>query len=458
MHVAIIGAGYVGLTTSACLAELGHDVTCVDIDSNRVSLLRDGIVPIHEPGLEELIQTNGAKGRLHFTSDLEAAATAAEIVLLAVGTPKGAGGEADLSQVRAAARAVAKAMRPDTVIAIKSTVEAGTARLMRELIAEVRGALDFRVASNPEFLREGSAVADFMKPDRIVIGADDQDAGARLVELYRPLTKRGVPVVLTGTVNAELIKYAANAFLALKIGYINDVADLCEEIGGDITAVSRGIGLDPRIGSSFLAPGPGYGDSCFPKDTEAFASIARRYAAPQPLIETLIGRNQERKRRLAARILGELEGPPSKARVALFGLAFKADTDDTRESAALTIAPILSQNGVAVATYDPMARAMMKGVAQHESPYAAAEGADVVAILTEWPEFAGLDLKRLAQTMRGKVILDCRNLLDPQRVSKHGLRCVSLGRAQTPRKATYLHAPPKTGKRAGPAAAAPNQV
>jgi UDPglucose 6-dehydrogenase len=452
MHVAIIGAGYVGLTTSACLAELGHDVTCVDIDSNRVGLLRDGIVPIHEPGLEELIRENGAKGRLRFTSDVPAAATGAEIVLLAVGTPKGAGGEADLSQVRAAARMLAAVVRPDTVIAIKSTVEAGTARLMRELIAEVRGALDFRVASNPEFLREGSAVTDFMKPDRIVIGADDQDAGARLAELYRPLTERGVPVVLTGTVNAELIKYAANAFLALKIGYINDVADLCEEIGGDIAAVSRGIGLDPRIGTSFLSPGPGYGGSCFPKDTEAFASIARRYSAPQPLIETLIGRNQERKRRLAARILGELEGPPSKARVALLGLAFKADTDDTRESPALTIAPILRQNGVAVATYDPMARAEIEGVVQRESPYAAADGADVVAILTEWPEFARLDFRRVAKAMRGRVLLDCRNLLDPQHVSKHGLRCVSLGRSQAPRKATYLAAQ-KTGKRAAHAAA-----
>ena len=456
MHVAVIGAGYVGLTTSCCLAELGHDVACIDIDRDRVALLCNGIVPIHEPGLDIVLRRNRAEGRLNFSSDI-AAAAAAEIVIIAVGTPRAAGGEVDLSYVKAAARMLAAAIRPKTIVAIKSTVAVGTARLVREIVAEARGALDFRVTSNPEFLREGSAVGDFMSPDRIVIGADDHETGTRLAELYRPLVERGAPLVLTGTANAELIKYAANAFLALKIGFINDVADLCEQTDGDIMAVSRGIGLDSRIGQSFLSPGPGYGGSCFPKDTEAFASIGRRHAVPQPLIETLIARNQDRKRKLAARILAELNRPAPAATVALLGVAFKANTDDTRESAALAIAPLLQEAGVAVNAYDPMARVDIDGVARHDCPYSACRGADLAVILTEWEEFAGLDLARLAATMRGATLFDCRNLLDPQLVSRHGLRYVSLGRPAVPR---LSHSPAisKAGKRTERKVASPSRL
>jgi UDPglucose 6-dehydrogenase len=457
MHVAVIGAGYVGLTTSGCLAELGHEVTCVDIDCERIAFLRQGGIPIHEPGLDKLVHENSAAGRLRFSSKIADAVAAAEIVLIAVGTPRTAGGEVDLSYVKAAARMLAPAIRPKTIVAIKSTVAVGTARLIREVIAEVRGALDFHVASNPEFLREGNAVHDFMSPDRIVIGADDKEAGARLADLYRPLTERNVPVVLTGTANAELIKYAANAFLALKIGFINDVADLCERVDGDISAVSHGIGLDSRIGPAFLTPGPGYGGSCFPTDTEAFANIGRRHSAPQPLIETLIARNEARKRNLAARILAELTVAPSQATVTLLGLAFKADTDDMRESAALTIAPMLRAAGVSVRAYDPMARVEIEGVTHHDCAYEASHGADVVVILTEWDEFRKLDLPKLARAMRGATLFDCRNLLDPKTVSAHGLRYVSLGRAAVPRTSARPSVS-KAGKRTERKVASPSTL
>jgi UDPglucose 6-dehydrogenase len=438
MQVVVIGAGYVGLTTAACIAELGHAVTCADVDISKIAMLDEGNVPIREAGLDALVGRNRAAGRLHFTVDVANAAARADVVLISVGTPRGAGGDADLTHVKAVAREVARAIKPKTVVTIKSTVAVGTARLIREVIAEKRGGLDFWITSNPEFLREGSAVRDFFEPDRIVIGADDPEPAARLTELYRPLIDRGVPLVVTSTVNAELIKYTANAFLALKVGFINDVADLCEEAEADINAVIKGVGLDRRIGPRFLSPGPGFGGSCFPKDTEAFAAAGRKYSCPQPLIETLVMRNQVRKHRLAKKILGELNGL-AHARVAVLGIAFKANTDDVRDSAALTIIPLLRAAGVSVSAFDPWARAnasrVLKDVAWHEDAYAACSGADLVVILTEWEMFRTLDLSRLSQHMRGSTIFDCRNLMDPQDVASQGFRYVSLGRPAAPRVA-----------------------
>jgi UDPglucose 6-dehydrogenase len=436
MRVAMIGTGYVGLTTGVCLAELGHDVVCADIDGNRIAQLRRGILPFAESGVAEMASRHMTRGRLHFTCDLANAVAERDIVMIAVGTPKGAEGEADLSFVRNAARQIAPAIAPKTVVTLKSTVVVGTAREVREIIASERGALDFWVTSNPEFLREGSAVADFLRPDRIVIGADDHDAAQRLIQLYQPLLRDGIPLVETGTTNAELIKYAANAFLALKIGFINDVADLCEQIEGDISAVAQGIGLDRRIGSSFLAPGPGYGGSCFPKDTEAFAATGRRHKAPQPLVETLIVRNEKRKRGIAERVLRELSdiGNPT---VGILGVAFKANTDDVRESAALAIVPILQQAGVSVRAFDPWAQtkaaALLPSVAWHDDPYAALENVDLGLILTEWEAFRSLDLARLALSMRNRILFDCRNLLEPQEMPRHGFRYLSLGRGGVPR-------------------------
>lgn len=436
MRVTIVGAGYVGLTTGVCLSELGHDVVCADIDRGRVARLNAGLVPFKEEGLDEIMRRNTACGRLRFSDDLASVTGKRDILMIAVGTPKGAEGEADLSFVRQAARSIAPFLSPKTVVTLKSTVVVGTAREVREIIAEERGALDFWVTSNPEFLREGTAVSDFLCPDRIVIGADDRDACERLIELYRPLLDKGVPLVETATGNAELIKYAANAFLALKIGFINDVADLCETIDGDIVSVANGIGLDSRIGPAFLKPGPGYGGSCFPKDTEAFVKTGRLFNAPQPLIETLIARNNDRKRRIAERTLEEFAGIRNPT-VAVLGAAFKANTDDVRESAALHIVPILQQANVRVRIFDPWAtrnaEALLPAVTWAEDPYVAAEGADLLLILTEWEMFRSLDIGRLASLMRTRVVFDCRNLLDPEEMAQNGVRYLSLGRACVPR-------------------------
>lgn len=436
MRIAVIGAGYVGLTSAACIAELGHQVVCVDVDAPRILALQQGGIPIHEVGLAELVITNLSSGRLCFSINVEAAAAIADIVLIAVGTPKGKDGDVDLSHVEAAARQIAAAIKPKTVVAIKSTVAVGTARLIREAIAERRGGLDFLISSNPEFLREGSAVKDFLEPDRIVIGADDPDAAAKLSELYGPLLARDVPLVVTSTVNAELIKYAANAFLALKVAFINDVANLCESAEADICAVARGMGLDHRIGPQFLAPGPGYGGSCFPKDTAAFVAAGRMFAAPQPLIEATIARNEARKHHLADRILSELNGLDTP-KVGVLGVAFKAGTDDVREAAALTIVPALQSAGVAISAYDPQAQINacrhLDRVSWQDNPYEACRDADLVVILTEWDCFRTVDLAKLSEVMRGRTIFDCRNLMDPQDVASHGLRYVSIGRCPVPR-------------------------
>jgi UDPglucose 6-dehydrogenase len=437
MKIAIVGAGYVGLTTGACLADLGHSVTCIDIDGERVERLRAGELPIFEPGLKDVIARARAARRLRFGVVVPRACADADAIFLAVGTPSRADGAIDLSYIEAAARQIAPAMRRDAVVVIKSTVIAGTARRLREIIAEARGGLDFSVASNPEFLREGSAVDDFMRPDRIVIGADDPRAAKVLEKIYAPLLARKVPCLATSTINAEMIKYAANAFLALKIGFINDVADLCDRIGGDVGAIAEGMGLDHRIGKAFLAAGPGYGGSCFPKDTRALAAIGRLHGAPQHSVEALIRQNEERKSAIARRILDELGRPARGARIAVLGVAFKANTDDVRESAALAIIPALQAAGCKVAAHDPAAdpASLPAGVVHCGSAYEAATGAAMVVILTEWDEYRRLDLKRLGEAMSGRSIFDCRNLLDPAAVAAQGFSYCGIGRGTLPPRA-----------------------
>jgi UDPglucose 6-dehydrogenase len=432
MKVVMIGAGYVGLTTGTCFASLGCDVCCVDVNRGRISDLRHGKVPIFEPGLGDLIADMMAAGRLQFSSDLAEAATSADFIFIAVGTPSASDGDIDLSYVEAAARDIGRVVPDNAIVVVKSTVVAGTARAVGEILRNQRSGRPVRVASNPEFLREGSAISDFMQADRIVVGTDEASTAAAMHALYRPLIDRGIPLISTTTTDAELIKYAANAFLALKIGFINDVANICENAGGDVAAVARGIGTDRRIGEDFLRPGPGFGGSCFPKDTRAFAAIGRRFKSPQSLIERLIAANEERKAMLAARILAALAGK-KLARVAVLGMAFKAHTDDVRESPALTVVEALASAGVEVSAHDPKARRQAESILGadiiwHEEPYSAVRGMDAVAIMTEWDEYRDLDLKRLSGLMEGKHLFDFRNLLEPDNVTRHGLFYHSLGR------------------------------
>lgn len=446
MHIAMIGAGYVGLTTSTCLAKLGHVVWCHDIDLERIERIEAGDIPIFEPGLAEAIMDVRESGNLHFSASAASTVADATAIMLAVGTPSRPDGDIDITQVESAARLIAPHLASGAVVIIKSTVSVGTSRRIREAIAETRGSLDFSVASNPEFLREGSAMADFLYPDRIVIGADDRHSAQVLQAIYAPLVKQNdVPILLTGTANAELIKHAANAFLALKIGFINDVANLCEEAGADILEVAQGIGLDHRIGSNFLMPGPGYGGSCFPKDTRAFAATARRHNAPQPLIEALIARNDERKAQLARRVIN-VAGKRS-ARVCILGAAFKKNTDDVRESPAITIIAELLNAGLKVAAHDPQARRnaerLLPAACWADCPYEAARESELVVIATEWDDYRELDLPRLASLMSGRRVFDFRNVLDPAAAQAAGLDYWGIGRAKAP--ARRLRASAGTG-------------
>ena len=436
MDIAIVGTGYVGLTTGTCLAALGHRVRCVDIDAKKVANLKRGALPIFEAGLGELVVSSQRAGNLHFTDDLADAVRHAQIVFISVGTPPGARGDVDLSFVECAVDDVAPHLGQGAVLVIKSTVPAGTARQIKHQLG--RYGKNNPVASNPEFLREGSAVEDFFHPDRIVIGADEPAAATALVRLYAPFKSRGVPVLTTSTVDAELTKYAANAFLALKIGFINEVADLCEQTGGDVSAVATCIGHDKRIGQAFLSPGPGFGGSCFPKDTRAFIATGRRFGASQSLVESLVRSNDQRKTRLANRILAQLR-EPARSTVAVLGTAFKTGTDDMREAAALTILPLLLKNGVTVKAHDPQSRRsgedLLPGVLWQDNPLAAVTNADVTVILTEWPDYRSLEFHRIASLMRGDLLFDYRNLLNATDVTAAGLRYVSLGRPiRRPRK------------------------
>ncbi|MBS9721881.1 UDP-glucose/GDP-mannose dehydrogenase family protein [Tianweitania sp. BSSL-BM11] len=432
MKITIIGAGYVGLTSGTCLAELGHHVTCIDMNEDRVARLRAGEVPIYEPGLQELMASNIQAGRLLFSADTVDGAADADAVFIAVGTPSLADGDIDLSFVQDAARGIARVIKPNCVVVVKSTVVVGTCKALREIIAEERGALDFSIASNPEFLREGTAVRDFLEPERVVFGSDDPRACAVLEQIYQPLADRGVTVMRTSNANAELIKYSANAFLALKIGFINDVANLCEQVGGDVSAVAAGIGLDTRIGSAFLSAGPGFGGSCFPKDTRAFAATGRKHDAPQGLIETLIEGNEARSRMLAERVLRELGSKANGATIAVLGLAFKANTDDIRDSPSLAIIPWLQKAGCRIKAHDPKAMTeaakQLDDITFCDNAYDAARDADGVIVLTEWDEYRHLDLAKIAGTMRGALLADYRNLWLPSDMTDLDLTYLSIGR------------------------------
>ena len=433
MRIAMIGAGYVGLVSGACFAEFGVDVTVMDVDPERIAGLHAGRMPIYEPGLEKLVADNVKDGRLSFTTDLAAAVRGADAVFLAVGTPARRGdGHADLTYVYAAAEQVARAAEGPLVLVTKSTVPVGTGREVRAIVRRARPEVPISVASNPEFLREGSAIGDFMRPDRVVIGVEDERAETVLKRLYRPLYLIETPVLAVSLESAELIKYAANAFLATKITFINEIADLCEKVGADVHDVARGMGLDGRIGRKFLHPGPGYGGSCFPKDTLALARTAQDAGSPVRLVETTIAVNEARKERMAERILEALGPEPKGKRLGVLGVTFKPETDDMRDAPSLVILPRLVAAGVEVRAFDPQPaharQALPAAVGFADSAIGAAEGADAVVVLTEWNEFRALPPDRLKAAMKGDVILDLRNVWDPAAMRAAGFTYSSIGR------------------------------
>jgi UDPglucose 6-dehydrogenase len=434
MRIAMIGGGYVGLVSAACFAEFGIDVAVVEVDAAKLDALRAGRMPIYEPGLEKLVAENVAAGRLSFGDDIAAAVTGAEAVFIAVGTPTRRGdGHADLSYVYAAAEQVARALSDYAVIVTKSTVPVGTGRKVAEIVRATRPDLAFDVASNPEFLREGNAIGDFMRPDRVVIGTDAERAREVLRRLYRPLYLIETPIVFTGLETAELIKYAANAFLAMKVTFINEMADLAEKVGADVHDIARGIGLDGRIGRKFLHAGPGFGGSCFPKDTLALVRTAQDHAAPTRLIETVVAVNDARKAAMASRVVAACGGSVRGKRIAVFGLTFKPETDDMRDAPSLTIVPRLVEDGAIVAAYDPEGMEQAKphmppAVLWCKDAMEAATGADALVLITEWNEFRAISPARLKSAMAGDVIVDLRNVWDPAAMRQAGFRYSSIGR------------------------------
>ena len=433
MRIAMIGTGYVGLVSGACFADFGHRVCCVDNDASKIDGLNAGVMPIWEPGLEALVKSNVDRDRLTFTTDLAAGVKDAEAVFIAVGTPARRGdGHADLTFVFEAVRELAKVMKPGTVVVTKSTVPVGTGDKIQAILKE-EGVTDFSVASNPEFLREGAAIADFKHPDRIVVGAEDERAQEVLREIYRPLFLNRAPILITGRRTAELTKYAANAFLAVKISFINEIADLCEAVDADVQDVARGIGLDNRIGPKFLHAGPGYGGSCFPKDTLALLQTAEAVGVEQRIVGTTVAVNDDRKMQMVERVeraLGKLAGK----RVGILGLAFKPNTDDMREAPSIPIVHGLIERGATVVAFDPVAREqaekVLTGVEFADDAYAAAEGADALVIVTEWDEFRALDLDRIAAMLRGKVLVDLRNVYDRSEAEAAGLSYYGIGRGR----------------------------
>jgi UDPglucose 6-dehydrogenase len=432
MRIVMIGSGYVGLVSGACFADFGHDVICVDLDSAKIAGLRAGKIPIFEPGLDMLVSENMRAGRLSFTTDL-AAVGSADVVFIAVGTPSRRGdGHADLSYVYAAARSIAASVSGFTVIVTKSTVPVGTGDEVERVMREANPGIDIAVVSNPEFLREGSAIDDFKRPDRIVVGTDDERARNVMAAVYRPLYLNQAPIVFTGRRTAEIIKYAANAFLATKIAFINEIADLCEKAGADVQDVARGIGLDKRIGPKFLNAGPGFGGSCFPKDMLALAKIGQDHETPMRLVETTISINDQRKRAMGRKVIAACGGSVRGKTIAMLGLTFKPNTDDMREAPSIAIAQTLIDAGAKIVAYDPhgmeLARAALPPVDYANSAYEAAEGADCLAIVTEWNEFRSLDLVRLHRIMAAPVIVDLRNIYTRAEVEAHGFAYASVGR------------------------------
>ena len=435
MHIAMIGGGYVGLVSGACFAEFGNDVAVVEVDPAKLAALQEGRMPIFEPGLDRLVAENVAAGRLSFGRDIAAAVAGAEAVFIAVGTPSRRGdGHADLTYVYAAAEQVARALAGYAVIVTKSTVPVGTGRRIAEIVREVRPDLEFDVASNPEFLREGSAIGDFMRPDRVVIGAETERARDVMRRLYRPLYLIEAPILFTGIETAELTKYAANAFLAMKVTFINEMADLCEHVGADVHDVARGIGLDGRIGRKFLHPGPGFGGSCFPKDTLALVRIAQDAGAPSRLVEAVVAVNDARKAGMAMRVIAACGGSVRGRTVAVLGLTFKPETDDMRDSPALPIVSRLVEDGAVVQAFDPEGMAQARPLLPDAVRYCrdamdAVAGADVLLVVTEWNEFRALSPERLKAAMRGGVVVDLRNVYDPTAMTAAGFAYHGIGRS-----------------------------
>ncbi len=439
MHIAVIGSGYVGLVTGACFAEFGVNVTCVDVDAGKIERLKQGIIPIYEPGLDQLVIKNSEAGRLNFTTELKTAVEQALVIFLAVGTPPRADGSADLRFVDEAARQVAGYMNGYKVIVTKSTVPVGTGAHLRRLIQEnQKSHFNFGVVSNPEFLREGAAIDDFMRPDRVVIGSRDEEAIAIMRDLYRPLYLIETPIIITSLEAAELTKYAANAFLATKISFINEIANMCDEIGCDVYDVARAIGMDNRIGRKFLQPGPGFGGSCFPKDTRALAAVSRQFNAPSLIVDAVIEVNERQRHRMVPKIeqlVGSFEGKT----IAVLGLSFKPETDDIREAPAIDIIRELVRRGATVRAYDPVAvvnaTEVLPDVTYTEDEYAAVEGADALVFMTEWNQFRALDMERVRVLMRTPKIADLRNIYDPETMSALDFEYVGVGRQkQAPRK------------------------
>ncbi len=439
MRIAMIGGGYVGLVSAACFAEFGSDITVMEVDADKLAALRAGRMPIYEPGLEKLVSENVAAGRLAFTGDLGTAVHDTQAVFIAVGTPTRRGdGHADLSYVYAAAEQVARALTGYAVIITKSTVPVGTSRRIAEIVRTARPDLDFDVASNPEFLREGNAIGDFMRPDRVVIGAESDRARDVLRLLNRPLYLIEAPIVFTGIETAELTKYAANAFLAMKVTFINEMADLCERVGADVHDVARGIGLDGRIGRKFLHPGPGYGGSCFPKDTLALMRTAQDYGAPSRLVEATVAVNDARKSHMAMRVISACGGSVRGKTVAVLGLTFKPETDDMRDAPSLSIVARLAGDGATIRAFDPEGMQQAKPLLPDNVTYCrdafdAAQGADALVVITEWNEFRALSPTRLRDAMRGRVLVDLRNVYDPVAMRQAGFEYHCVGRPESTR-------------------------
>lgn len=434
MRIVMVGSGYVGLVSGACFADFGHHVVCVDKDAGKIQALKDGHIPIFEPGLAELVAKNAKDGRLVFTTDLAGSLAGAEAVFIGVGTPSRRGdGHADLTYVYDAAREIAHNLTGPCVIVTKSTVPVGTGDEIERIMRQECQEFDISVVSNPEFLREGAAIQDFKRPDRIVVGCEDQRARDVMTEVYRPLYLNQAPLLFTQRRTSELIKYAANAFLAVKIGFINEMADLCEATGANVQEVARGIGLDNRIGSKFLHAGPGYGGSCFPKDTMALIRTANDYAVSVSIVEAVVTANDKRKRAMARRVIAACGGDIRGKTVALLGLTFKPNTDDMRDAPSISIIRALQDAGATIQAYDPegveQAKAVLTDVTYADSPYACVTGADAICLVTEWDEFRALDLDRVKQLAKAPILVDLRNVYRPEEVRKRGFTYVSVGRS-----------------------------
>jgi UDPglucose 6-dehydrogenase len=434
MRIAMIGSGYVGLVSGACLADFGHDVICIDKNEDKIAALRQGVMPIFEPGLAELVAKNVREGRLAFSTSLRDGVKGADAVFIAVGTPSRRGdGHADLSYVYAAAEEIAQEIDGYTVIVTKSTVPVGTGDEVEAIIRKARPDADFAVVSNPEFLREGAAIGDFKRPDRIVVGTEDPRAREVMKEIYRPLYLNEPPLVFTARRTSELIKYAANAFLAVKITFINEIADLCEEVDANVQEVARGIGLDNRIGAKFLHAGPGYGGSCFPKDTQALVKTGQDFGAPLRIVETVVEVNDRRKEKMATKIVKACGGSVAGKTIAILGLAFKPNTDDMREAPSLVIINELKKAGATIRAFDPeameQAKSMLDGVSFAQNAYECVEGADALAIVTEWDAFRALDLDRVKRMMNSPTVIDLRNIYRPDDMRKRGFSYISVGRS-----------------------------